>query len=141
MAVYSRAGYDMNGIHAAFTGRLGAHAEIKRSKAGKPWVAFPVVINREDTEAPATWIRVAIFGDKAEDLAHRLTKGAEVYCEGKLSWGSWTGKVAGEVQPMGQLGRKKPTPPSRRSMAIPGYNYEHGGKVFAAPSPPNHNLT
>jgi single-stranded DNA-binding protein len=34
---------------------------------------------------------------KAEEFTHRLTKGTEVYCEGRLSLGSWAGKD-GEVK-------------------------------------------
>ncbi len=60
----------MHGIIACFTGRIGVNAELKRSKGGKPWAAFPVVVSQEDTEAPATWVRVAVFGNKAEELAH-----------------------------------------------------------------------
>jgi single-strand DNA-binding protein len=77
-----------------------------------------------DGEAPATWVRVALFGDTVGELAARLTKGAEVYCEGRLTLGTWTGKdgepkaglnlAAWVVQPMGQIGRRKPkAAPSR----------------------------
>ena len=86
-----------------------------------------MVINQENTEAPATWARVAIFGDKAEELARKLTKGAEVYCEGRLSLGTWTGKegdvktglslVACEVQPMGQIGHRRPKAPKQQGQA------------------------
>jgi single-stranded DNA-binding protein len=58
---------------------------------------------------------------KAEEFTHRLTKGTEVYCEGRLSLGSWAGKdgevktglslAAWDVTPMGQIGKKKPRKP------------------------------
>ena len=41
----------------------------------------PKLIAETDREAPATWVRVALFGD-AVGAAPRLTKGTEVYCEG-----------------------------------------------------------
>jgi len=76
------------------------------------------VESKSDGEAPATWVRVALFGDTVATLPPRLTKGAEVYCEGRLSLGTWTGKDGGaktglnlaawEVQPMGQIGRRNP---------------------------------
>lgn len=45
---------------------------------------------KTDGEALATWVRVALFGDAVGALAPRLTKGAEVYCEGRLTLGTWT---------------------------------------------------
>jgi single-strand DNA-binding protein len=107
----------MNGIRAAFTGRLGKDAEIRTTRAGKPWAAFPVVVDTDvDSEAGTAWVRVALFGDTVEGLAPRLTKGAEIYCEGRLTLRPWTdadGKsraglslAASLVQPMGQIGRR-----------------------------------
>jgi single-stranded DNA-binding protein len=78
---------------------------------------------KADGEAPATWVRVALFGDAVGALAPRLTKGAEVYCEGRLSLGTWMGRdgeakarlnlAAWVVPPMGQIGRRKPKVQSR----------------------------
>ena len=100
--------------------RLESRAAAKpRSAHGKPWASFPVAVDaKTDGEVPATWVRVALFGATVSALAPRLTKGAEVYCEGRLSLGTWTGRdgearaglnlAAWEVQPMGQIGRRKP---------------------------------
>jgi hypothetical protein len=70
---------------------------------------------KTDGEAPATWVRVALFGDAVAAPAPTLTKGTQVYCEGRLSLGTWKGRArsglnlaAWEVQPMGQIGRRKP---------------------------------
>ena len=53
----------MNGIHAAFTGRIGKDAEVRTARDGKPWASFPVAV---------------LFGDTVGIVAPRLTKGAEV---------------------------------------------------------------
>ena len=54
----------MNGIHAAFTGRIGKDAEVRTARDGKPWAPFPVTVDaKADGEAPAIWVRVALFGD------------------------------------------------------------------------------
>ena len=108
----------MNGITACFTGRIGKDAEIRTTRAGKPWAAFPVAVDTDvDREAGTSWVRVALFGDTVDALASRLIKGAEIYCEGRLSLRPWTdadGKTraglsltASLVQPMGQIGRRK----------------------------------
>jgi single-stranded DNA-binding protein len=71
----------------------------------------------------------ALFGDAVGPIAPRLTKGAEVYCEGRLSLGTWTGRdgeakvglnlAAWAVQPMGQIGRRKPKVKSRDEGGTP----------------------
>ena len=109
----------MNGIHAAFTGRLGKDCEVRTTRAGKPWAAFPVAVDTNvDSEAGTAWVRVALFGDTVDAMAPRLTKGAEIYCEGRLTLRPWTdadGKAraglsvaASLVQLHGQIGRRKP---------------------------------
>lgn len=114
----------MNSIHAAFTGHIGRDAEIRTARDGKPWVSFPVAVDtKADGEAPATWVRVALFGDTVGAMAPRLTKGIGVYCEGRLSLGTWADKdgelrsglnvAAWQVQPMGQIARRKPKAQSR----------------------------
>ncbi|MGH8538377.1 MAG: single-stranded DNA-binding protein [Gammaproteobacteria bacterium] len=108
----------MNGIQAAFTGRVGKDAEVRSTREGKPWASFPVAVDtKADGEAAVAWVRVALFGDTVGALAPRLTKGAEVYCEGRLSLGTWTGKdgearagfnlATWDVKPMGQIGKPK----------------------------------
>jgi single-strand DNA-binding protein len=125
----------MNGIHAAFTGRIGKDAEVRTARDGKPWASFPVAVDTKgDGEAPAIWVRVALFGDTVGAMAPRLTKGTEVYCEGRMSLGTWTGRdgevkaglnlTAWEVQPMGQIGRRKPKARPRD---------EYGGVPFDDP--------
>jgi single-strand DNA-binding protein len=106
----------MNGITACFVGRLGKDAEVRATKAGKSWASFTVAVDTNvDSEAGTAWVRVALFGDTVDALAPRLTKGTEIYCEGRLTLRPWTdadGKKAGLsltaslVQPMGQIGRR-----------------------------------
>jgi single stranded DNA-binding protein len=107
----------MNGISAAFAGRLGKDAEVRTTRAGKPWVAFSVCVDtNKDSEAATSWVKVALFGDGVDAMAPRLTKGTEVYCEGKLSLRSWVdgngnersglSLATGTVTVMGQIGKK-----------------------------------
>jgi hypothetical protein len=56
---------------------------VRNARDGKLWASFPVAMDaKADGEAPATWVRVALFGDAVAALAPRLTNGTEVYCEG-----------------------------------------------------------
>jgi hypothetical protein len=35
----------MNGVHAAFEGRIGKDAEVRSTRDGKPWASFPVAVD------------------------------------------------------------------------------------------------
>jgi len=106
----------MNGIECAFTGTLASLPDLKTSKAGKPWCALLVRVG--DGEG-AQFVRVACFGDAAETAA-TLAKGSSVYVEGRLTLNQWTDQNGGErhglsvaanvVQPLGQIGRRRPQP-------------------------------
>ena len=81
----------MNGIHAAFTGRIGKDCEVRTTRAGKPWAAFPVAVDTtKDAEAGTSWVKVALFGDTVDATAPKLLRGTQVYIEGRLSLRSWT---------------------------------------------------
>lgn len=66
---------------------------------------------------------MALFGNTVTPLTPRLIKGALVYCEGRLTLGSWTSRdgqaksglnlSAWEVVPMAQIGRQRPKVRSR----------------------------
>lgn len=111
----------MNGLHCAFTGRLGGDAELKMAFSGKSVLRFSVAVDESTRqaegrpEAETIWIKVACFESLAEQLRDRLTKGTPVYCEGRLKLERWHRKdgqprtglalVAWTVQPLGQFGR------------------------------------
>jgi single-stranded DNA-binding protein len=87
----------------------GASARMPRCappRDGKPWASFPLAVDaKTDREARQPWVRVALFGDTVGTVAPRLTRGAEVYCEGRLSLGTWKPQgglnlAAWKVQPM-----------------------------------------
>jgi len=118
----------LNGITAAFTGRIGKDAEVRNTRSGAPWAAFPVAVDTDvDSEAGTAWVRVALFGETVDALAPRLTKGAEVYIEGRLTLRPWTDAdgrsraglslAAWEVVPMGEIGRRKPRAPKAKREA------------------------
>jgi single-strand DNA-binding protein len=104
----------VKGIQAAFTGTCGQDAELKTSKAGKPWLSFSVAIDTEGEAPGTTWARVVVFGGLATERHPALQKGAEVYVEGKLRLESWTGKdgrertglsvTASRVEVLGRIG-------------------------------------
>jgi len=105
----------MNSIEAAFTGRLGTQPELKTSQAGKPWAAFNVGVGDGDN---IQWVRIAVFGERAQELSAILRKGDRVYVEGRLQLNTRTDKegqqraglsvAAWKCEKLGQIGWNKP---------------------------------
>jgi single-stranded DNA-binding protein len=79
----------MSGIETAFLGTLGKNAESKVSGSGKAYLRLNVRVGDGDS---AQWISVMAFDQDAIDAADKLTAGARVYVEGRLSINEWTGK-------------------------------------------------
>ena len=76
-------------------GRLGRDPEMRYTPSGKPVTSFSVATNRswvnsegerrEDTE----WFNVVAWGNLAEICKQYLTKGQQVYVEGRLQTRGW----------------------------------------------------
>ena len=127
----------MKDIEAAFVGRVGTDTiELRTSAGGKSWASFSVVVGDRDE---AQWIMVAVFGERAAQLAGHLKKGARVYVEGRLKLESWTSKsgeariglnvAAWRVEQLGQIGKNKPAmpkaPPEGEQPAPPSTVRQH----------------
>ena len=79
-------------------GRLGQNPEARQTKDGKTYVRFTLATNergrhpetgepRERTE----WHRIVIFNERLAEIAEAyLTKGRQVYLEGKMQTRGWT---------------------------------------------------
>ncbi len=70
-------------------GRLGADPEIRYTLDGKPVATFriatnEVIIRNGEKEVLTEWHRIVAFGRLAEICGEYLSKGAQVYIEGKL---------------------------------------------------------
>ena len=119
----------MNGIEAALEGRIGQAPTMRTSQGGKPWCSFSVAVGGDEEGASPTWVSVAVFGSKADEAA-QLAAGARVYVEGRLRLDTWQDKDGRErtglklsaslVQPIAQIGRKKPAKPREATSAASG---------------------
>jgi single stranded DNA-binding protein len=130
------------GIEVAFSGRVGTVPEHKLVKGGTmPLCSFTVAVDTgatvQDGPAAVQWMRVTAFKDRAEALRDRLKKGDRVYCEGRLqlpvgTYHSRDGEcrasvevLANLVQPLGQIGRRRPRQSVERhraqAMQAPGH--------------------
>jgi len=76
-------------------GRLGRDPEMRYTPSGKPVTSFSMATSRswvnaegerrEDTE----WFNVVAWGNLAEICKQHLTKGQQVYVEGRLQTRGW----------------------------------------------------
>lgn len=83
----------MNGIVGAVQGRLPKDAgELRYTANGRAFLGFSLAVHDDKKpENDATeWVRVTLWGEIAERLDGSLTKGREVYAEGRLRLKSWT---------------------------------------------------
>jgi single-strand DNA-binding protein len=111
-------------FECALIGTLGGDAEVKTSKAGKPYFRVNLATgNGEQT----TWVGVSVFGDRATELAPTLKKGMQLYVTGRLTLDKWTGRdghertgisvAAGHIEPC-EIGKQKQRP-SRKPTPTP----------------------
>lgn len=76
-------------------GKLGRNPEMRYTPSGRPVTSFSVATNRswvnaererrEETE----WFNVVAWGNLAEICKQHLTKGQQVYVEGRLQTRGW----------------------------------------------------
>ena len=121
-----------SGIECAFSGFLPSEPDgLRTSQAGMPWLAFSAGVGDGDDKQ---WVRVVVFGERAQEIAPRLHKGGRVYVEGKLSQDEWKGKdgqqrhglrvAAFRVELLNQIGRNRPRKEKAKASAraAPGSN-------------------
>jgi single-stranded DNA-binding protein len=101
-------------IESAMFGTLSRDAEVKTSKAGKEYMRLNLRVGDGDG---AQFVNAMVFDSAAIETADKLTKGARVYVEGKLSIDEWTGKdsakrhgisVMASHCRLSQIGRNRP---------------------------------
>lgn len=76
-------------------GRLGRDPEMRYTPSGKPVTSFSVVTSRSwvttsgERREDSEWFNVVVWGNLAEICSQYLSKGQQVYVEGRLQTRSW----------------------------------------------------
>jgi single-strand DNA-binding protein len=77
-------------------GNAGKDAELRYMASGRPQAQFSVAVNHRwrnqqsnDWEEQTEWFNVVVWGDMAERISQYITKGKQVYVEGRLQTRSW----------------------------------------------------
>ena len=83
-------------LKASVIGNLGNDPELRYSPSGAPSLRVNVASNfrartpEGEWEDRTEWVRVIIFGQRAESLAQYLKKGMRVFVDGRLEARPWT---------------------------------------------------
>ncbi len=79
-------------------GNLGSDPEMRYTPNGKAVTSFRMATSRRYTTASGEskeeteWFRVSVWGKQAEQCNQFLSKGRQVYVEGRLRTRSWEGQ-------------------------------------------------
>ncbi len=122
----------MSGVNKVIiVGRLGADPEVKTISAGSTVTRLNVATSEAWTgkdgqkQERTEWHRITVWGKLAEICGKHLSKGRQVYVEGRLQTRSWedaqgqkkyaTDIVANTVQFLGSAGQERTTTSSNGS--------------------------
>lgn len=125
----------MAGINKVIlVGNLGADPEIRYTPSGTAVANFRLATSETRTnkegqkETKTEWHRIVTFGKLAEICGEYLSKGKQVYIEGKIQTRSWDDKDGNKkymteivANTMQMLGGKDSSAPSAASSEGPGY--------------------
>lgn len=77
----------------AFTGRLGADAQVKKTPNGKTYMEMSVAITTGYGDYKKTlWVKVKQWGERVNNIVGIFTKGALITACGEPSVNEWDGK-------------------------------------------------
>lgn len=112
----------MKGVNKVIiVGSLGNDPEVRANQSGSTVCNFNVATNEEwrdkqgEKQSKTEWHRIVVWGKLAEICGQYLTKGSQVYLEGKIQTRQWekdgvkqytTEIVASEMQILGSKGDK-----------------------------------
>lgn len=109
----------VNGIAAAFVGTVGSDPELRFTANGSRLLSFAVAVfdAKRAQDAATEWVRVSCWNELADSLEDSVTKGREVYVEGRLKLNQYTAADGSErsglqvsawkLEPLGRIGRQR----------------------------------
>lgn len=83
-------------------GNLGRDPEMRSLPSGQAVATFSIATNRRwkdrdgQKQEQTEWHNIVVFGRQAEVAGQYLTKGKQIYLEGRLQTRSWDDKQSGE---------------------------------------------
>jgi single-strand DNA-binding protein len=83
-------------------GNLGRDPEVRSTPSGQPNAKFTLATNRRwrdkngQRQEQTEWHNIVVWGKQAEIAGQYLTKGKQIYLEGRIQTSSWEDKQTGE---------------------------------------------
>lgn len=83
-------------------GNLGRDPEVRTTPNGQPVASFSLATNRKwkdrdgNRQEQTEWHNIVCWGRQAEVAGQYLTKGKQIYVEGRLQTRSWDDRQSGE---------------------------------------------
>ena len=83
-------------------GNLGRDPEVRSTPSGQPVATFSLATNRKwkdqsgNRQEETEWHNVVCWGRQAEIAGQYLTKGKQIYVEGRIQTRSWDDRQSGE---------------------------------------------
>ena len=83
-------------LKVALIGNLGGDPDLRYSPEGRAFLRMNVACNyrargpQGEWQDRTEWVRVTVFGQRAETLSQYLRKGSKVYADGRLEARPWT---------------------------------------------------
>jgi single-strand DNA-binding protein len=90
-------------LKATILGNLGSDPELRYSAGGQAFLRFNVASSYRtrtpegEWQEKTEWVRVTVFGVRADSLSQYLKKGTRVFADGRLEARPWTDN-AGQVR-------------------------------------------
>lgn len=70
-------------------GRLGSDPDLRHTTEGDPVAKFSLATSQNKDSKP-DWHQVVVWGKQAENCSKFLSKGSQVYVEGRIAYHQWT---------------------------------------------------
>jgi len=83
-------------------GNLGRDPEVRTTPTGQPVASFSIATNRKwkdrdgNRQEQTEWHNIVCWGRQAEVAGEYLSKGKQIYVEGRLQTRSWEDRQSGE---------------------------------------------
>ena len=90
-------------------GNLGRDPEIRSTASGTPVANLSLATNRKwsdrdgNLQEQTEWHRIVVFGRQAEVAGQYLSRGRQIYVEGRLQTRSWEDRNTGETKYMTEV--------------------------------------
>jgi single-strand DNA-binding protein len=128
-------------------GNLGRDPEVRSTPSGQPVASFTLATNRKwkdkngQRQEQTEWHQIVCWGRQAEVAGQYLTKGKQIYVEGRLQTRSWDDKQSGEkryrteviCENFQMLSSARGGPEMEQGGGGPSYDEPQGGGGFGDP--------